>query len=45
MKRLAWVETDTQKESVPTFTSGNTEQDYPIIASNFTNVKYGLLEP
>ena len=32
------------KKSVPTFTSGNTEQDCTIIASNFTNVKYGLLE-
>ena len=33
------------QKSVPTFTSGNTEQDCTIIASNFTIVKYGLLEP
>lgn len=38
------LEVNIQK-SVPTFTSGNTEQDCTIIASNFTIVKDGLLEP
>ena len=42
--RLIRVGVNIQK-SVPTFTSGNTEQDCTIIASNFTIVKYGLLEP